>query len=157
MLWSVQHKWPSGERFVFNWYRHWYNIGIREGDGAGHFLHSKEGVNQGYPLAMIEYGLGILTFIWDFRTAQPGVTQTWYADDAGVGGTFNDIRWNLDDLMVRRPRVDIYWIQPIVYWSCLHGTSCKWRPYFVNMAWKLWRAAGIWGALWVQRRRTLSG
>ena len=32
-------------------------------DGLGHFLHSKEGVTQGYPLAMIAYDIGVLLLI----------------------------------------------------------------------------------------------
>ena len=57
-------------------------------DGSGHFLHSKEGVTQGDPLAMIAYGIGVLPLIRDLRIAHPRVTQTWYAYDAGVGWKF---------------------------------------------------------------------
>ena len=57
----------------------------------GHFLHSKEGVTQGDPLAMIAYGLGILPLIWVLQTLHPGVTQPWCADDAGAGGNFSGI------------------------------------------------------------------
>ena len=67
----------------------------------GHFLFSKEVVNQGDPLAIVLYGLGILPLIRELRKAQPGVTQPWYADDTGTGGTFEGIRKHLDELMVR--------------------------------------------------------
>ena len=56
------------------------------GDGSGHFLHIKEGVTQGDPLAMITYGIGVLPLIWELRDPHPRVTQPWYADDAGAGG-----------------------------------------------------------------------
>ena len=101
MLWAVRHKWPSGTRFALNCYRHWATLVIRSGDGMGHFLHRKEGVTQGDPLAMIEYGLGILPLIQDLRAAHPRVTQTWYCDDAGAWVNFAGIHRHLDDLMVR--------------------------------------------------------
>ena len=63
ILWAVRHEWPSGVRFSFNCYRHWATLVIRAGDGMGHFLFSKEGATQGYPLAMVVYRLGILSLI----------------------------------------------------------------------------------------------
>ena len=100
-LWAVCHKWPSGTRFAFNCYRHWSTLGIREGDGTGHLINIKEGVNQGDPLAMIKYGLGILPLIWDVRASRNRVTQPWNADGAGAGEKFTYIRWHLDDLMTQ--------------------------------------------------------
>ena len=64
MLWAVRHKWPSGAQFTFNCYRHWATLVVRYmGDGSCHFLHSKEGVTQGVPLAMIACGIGVLPLI----------------------------------------------------------------------------------------------
>ena len=64
MLWDVRQEWPSGAQFTFKYYRHWATLVVRDiGDGSGHFLHSKEGVTQGYPLAMIAYGIGVLPLI----------------------------------------------------------------------------------------------
>ena len=60
MLWAVWHEWPSGTHFTFNCYLHCATLVVRDiGDGSGHFLHSKEGVTQGDPLAMIAYGIGV--------------------------------------------------------------------------------------------------
>ena len=56
------------------------------GDGSGNFSHSKEGVTQGDPLAMIAYGIGVLPLIRELRGAHPRVTQPWYADDAWARG-----------------------------------------------------------------------
>ena len=54
MLWDVRYEWPRGARFTYNCYRHWATLIVRNTeDGSGHFLHSKEGVTQGDPLAMI--------------------------------------------------------------------------------------------------------
>ena len=64
MLWDVRHEWTSGAQFTFNCYHHWDTLVVRDiGDGSGHFLHSKEGVTQGEPLAVIEYGIGFLPLI----------------------------------------------------------------------------------------------
>ena len=60
-------------------------------------------MNQGYPLSIAAYGLGILPIIREFQKSHPGVTQPWYTDDAGAGGTFKGIRRHLDDLMSRAP------------------------------------------------------
>ena len=44
-------------------------------DGSDHFLHIKEGVTQGDPLAMIAYGIEVPTLIRELRGAHPRVTQ----------------------------------------------------------------------------------
>ena len=71
------------------------------GDGSGHFLHSKEGVTQGDPLAMIAYGIRVLPLVRELRGAHPCVTQPWYTDDAGAGGKFAHILEHLRDLLAR--------------------------------------------------------
>ena len=123
----MHHKWFSGARFLFNCCCNWAILVIRAGDGKGHFIRIKEGVTQGYPLSMIAYGLQILPLIWDLQMAHPNVTQPWYADDAGAGGTFVGIYQHIDNLMVQGPCGDISWIQQRAYWSCLHRMSCKRR------------------------------
>ena len=76
MLWAVRHKWPSGARFTYNYYRHWATLVVSNTeDGSGHFLHSKEGVTQGYPLTMITYGIGVLPLIRVLRSDHPQVSQ----------------------------------------------------------------------------------
>ena len=51
-------------------------------------IHSREGVAQGYPLEMIDYGIVILPLIKNLKRAIPDVTHPWYADDARVLGMF---------------------------------------------------------------------
>ena len=64
MLWDVWNKCTSGAQFKFNCYRQWATLVMRDSeDGSGQFLHSKEGVNQEYPLAMITYVIGVLPLI----------------------------------------------------------------------------------------------
>ena len=104
MLWSVRHEWPSGVQFTFNCFCHWAMMVVRDiGDWSVHFLHSKDGVTQGDPLAMIAYGIGVLLLIQELREAHPRVTQTWYADDAGEGRTFKDVQAHFQDLQARGP------------------------------------------------------
>ena len=104
MLWAVRHEWPSGAHFTFNCYRHWDTLVVRDtGDGSVHFLHSKEGVTQGDPLAMIAYGIGVLPLIREIWGAHPRVTQPWYADGTGAGGKFTNIMEHLRDLQARGP------------------------------------------------------
>ena len=55
-------------------------------DGSGNFLNRKEGVTQGYLLATIAYGIGILLFIGKIRAAHPHITLPWYVDDDSSGG-----------------------------------------------------------------------
>ena len=52
------------------------------------FLHSREGVMKGGPIAMITYRVGILPLIKNLKRAIPDVTHHWYADDSGALGTF---------------------------------------------------------------------
>ena len=41
---------------------------------------------------MIKYVIGVLPLIQELRDSHPRVTQTWYADDVGVGGTFHKVQ-----------------------------------------------------------------
>ena len=45
--------------------------------------------------------MGILPLIRELRKDHPSVTQPWCADGYGVGSTFEGIRYNIDNLMVR--------------------------------------------------------
>ena len=74
---------------------------IRAGYGTGHFLQSKEGVNQRDPLSMITYVLRILLLTWDLRVSHPRVTQPWYDNGDGAVGPFVGIRRHLDNFMVQ--------------------------------------------------------
>ena len=92
MLWDVRQKWPSGAQFTFKYYRHWATLVVRDiGDGSGQFLQSKEGVTQGYPLAMISYGIRVIALSRELRGSHFRVTQPLYADDTGAGGKFEHI------------------------------------------------------------------
>ena len=92
MLSTVSHLWTSRARFILNFYYHWSLLILRNGNGTGSFLHSREGMTQGDPLAMVAYGIGTLPPIktWNrifMKSPSPDVTQPWYPDNAGALGT----------------------------------------------------------------------
>ena len=117
MLWAVWHECPSGAQFIFNYYRHWATMEVRDLEyGSSHFLHSKEGATQGYPLAMIAYIIRFLPFIQELRDAHPYVTKTWYEDDAGAGGNLGKSSHTSGTCRIGGHHKDNYWNQSRV--SC---------------------------------------
>ena len=67
------------------------------------FLHSREGVTQGDPLATIAYGIGILPLIKNLKQEIPDVTQTCYNDNAGALGMFTRLETYFDSLTRQVP------------------------------------------------------
>ena len=57
---------------------------------------------------MITYGIRVLPLIRELRNAQPRVTQLCYADDAGAGGTFQQIQDHFRELQARGPARGYY-------------------------------------------------
>ena len=92
ILFAVRHECLSGTQFTFNCYHHWDSIVVRDSeDGSCHFMHSKEGMTQGDPLAMITYGIWVLPLIRDLRDSHHCIPQPLYANDTGAGGEFERI------------------------------------------------------------------
>ena len=54
-------------------------------------MQSRERVAQGYPTAMVIYGIGVLPLIKGTKAAYPDTTQIWYRKDAISLGTFDKI------------------------------------------------------------------
>ena len=50
MLWTEQHLWPEGERFVFNCYSYWAQLLRRQSGEPPVKIRSIEEVTQGDPL-----------------------------------------------------------------------------------------------------------
>ena len=103
MLWTVRHLWSSIACLVFNFYRHCLSLVLRNGNGTAIFIHSREGVAQGEPLAMITYGIGIFPLIKNLKRELYDVTQTWYADDARELGTLSRIETNFNLITLQGP------------------------------------------------------
>jgi hypothetical protein len=59
---------------------------------------NREGVTQGDPMAMVAYGLMLLPLIKLLKKEHPDVSQPWYADDTGAGGSFTAIRKQFESL-----------------------------------------------------------
>ena len=90
MIWEVWYEWSISV--------HWATLVVRNSEGSGHFLHRKEEMNQGDPVSMIDYGIGVPPLIRELRDAHPCVTQPCYAGDTGEGGSFGNILAHLQDL-----------------------------------------------------------
>ena len=103
MLWTVRHLWTSGARFFFNCYRHWSLLVLWNLNGTAIIIHSREGMTQGGPLAMIAYGIVILPLIKNPKREMPEVTQLYYAYDSGDLGIFARLETYFDLLTRQGP------------------------------------------------------
>eukprot|EP00957_Ditylum_brightwellii_P105953 8081667-Ditylum_brightwellii.AAC.1 len=86
MLWTVRHRWPAGAHFVFNCYRHWAQLVIRQPRSDPVVLHSREGVTQGDPISMVVYGVALLLLAEITRAADKGVLAPFYANNVALDG-----------------------------------------------------------------------
>ena len=55
------------------------------------FMLGMEGATQGYPFAMVTYGIGVLPLIKCLKAVYPDTIQPWYAEYASALGTFDNI------------------------------------------------------------------
>ena len=60
-------------------------------------------MTQGDLLAMIAYVIGVLPLIWELWNTHHWVTKSWYADDAGAGGMFQQMMEHFRDPQARGP------------------------------------------------------
>ena len=57
---------------------------LRNGIGMSSFLHIRESVAQGEPLAIVAYGIGVILHIKKLEAAYPDVINPLYDEDAGA-------------------------------------------------------------------------
>ena len=57
---------------------------------------------------MITYGIGVPPLIKELQNTHPQVTKPWYTDDAGAGGTFQQMLDKFRDLQARGPAHGYY-------------------------------------------------
>ena len=86
MLWTVRHRWPAGERFAFNCYRHWAQLLLCQPGEPPVTILSRVGVTQGDPFSMLLYGNTLAPLAEELRAADPGILPPFYADDAAFDG-----------------------------------------------------------------------
>ena len=86
MLWTVRHRWPAGARFVFNCYKHWAQLLLRQPGELPVTILSREGVNQGDPLSMVLYRITLIPLAEELQAADPGILSLFYTDDAAFYG-----------------------------------------------------------------------
>ena len=91
MLWTVRHLWPSRDFFICYCYCHWSLLVPKNRNCIASFMHSREGVIQGYPIAMVTYGIGIHPLIKLLKSEIPDVTQPCLANNDGALGTFINV------------------------------------------------------------------
>ena len=81
-LHNTSRRCPSLHRYLQNSYQEPAKLHL----GDGSFILSKEGVTQGDNEAMAIYAISTRGLQDDLRTAEPDVTQVWFADDNSGGG-----------------------------------------------------------------------
>ena len=101
MMWTVRHRWPTGARFAFNFYRHWAQILLRQPGELPVTILSQEGVTQGYPISVVLYGITLVPLSKELRAADPGLLSPFYADDAAFNGSARRIS-QLLKLLIKR-------------------------------------------------------
>ena len=104
----VRHLWLSGANCFIKCYFHHSSLVLKNGDGKSNILHSREGVMQGYTLDVVDYDIGVLSLIKRLKLAYSGVTQPWYADNAGALGTFDNLELYFNMLKHNGPEQGYY-------------------------------------------------
>ena len=68
---------------------------------------------------MIAYDIKVLPLIRELKYAHSKVSQPWYADNVGVGGTFHHILSHMYDIMLRYPSKGVITGSNQEYLGCL--------------------------------------
>ena len=103
MLWTVQHCWPEGPRFAFNFLRHWAQLLLYQLREPPVTILIREEVTERDPLLMVFYGITLAPLAEELRVADPGVLSPLYADDAAFDGSARRSAYLLKLLMKRGP------------------------------------------------------
>ena len=86
MLWYVWYPWLTGARSLINWYMHWAQLLLRQPGEPPVTILNWEGVTQGYPLAMVLYGITLIPLVEEIRVADQGLLYRFCADDVALDG-----------------------------------------------------------------------
>ena len=86
MLWTVRHRWPTGARFAFKFYRHWAQLLLRHPREPPVTILILEGITQGDPLSMVFNGITLIPLAEELRAVDSVLLSPLYADDAVFEG-----------------------------------------------------------------------
>ena len=89
IMWTVRRCWPAGVKFVFNFYKHWEKLFLRQLGSPPVTLLIREGVTQRNPLFMVLYRITLSPLAEDLWAADPGLLTIFYLDDA----VFDGLTW----------------------------------------------------------------
>jgi len=103
VLWTVQHCWPHGSQFAFNYYRHAAQLVIRRPGHPCSVILLQEGVTQGDPISMVIYGTTLMPLTEMVQQQLPATLQAWYANESTFGGMAPDIAAAMQAILERGP------------------------------------------------------
>ena len=101
MLWTVQHHWPAGARFAFNFYRYWAQLLLRQPGELPVSILSRYVVPQRNPLPMLLCGITLTPRAEELSATDPGLISPFSADDAAFDGSTRRSAQLLELLMKR--------------------------------------------------------
>ena len=112
MLWNCRVLWPRCSRFLFNSYRGYADIVLRDPSrSTTKILVSREGTTQGCPLATLAYAIAILLLIQQLKNPTLH-TQNLFVDDSACSGLLINIRRWFDRLLTEGPSYG-YFAEPL--------------------------------------------
>ena len=103
MMWTVWHRWPAGARFVFNCYRRWAQLLLRQPGEPRVTILSREGVTQGYLSWWFCTGSPLSPLAKELQAADPGLLSLFYVDGVTFDGLARRSPQLLKLLMKRGP------------------------------------------------------
>jgi len=106
MLWNVRVFWPRCSRFLFNSYRGFAILLLKDSKQLI-FILSKEGITQGDSLGMKVYGIGILPLTRKLKNTVK-YTQNWFADDSACIGELQSLLIWIELLLEEGPKSGYY-------------------------------------------------
>ena len=147
MFWTVCHFWMYGALFVSNCYHQWSSLVMKNGNGTASFIHIRESVTEGYPFAMVVYGIGVTLMVKKPKVKFPDVTQRWYTDDSSAPSMFANIKLYVNSLKLFGPGCG-YYPKPSKTILIVHQNNLKYGKRFgLRHEFKVFTAACYLGSL----------
>ena len=128
MPWAVLHLWPSGASFL-KFLSSLVIARLARQEWDGNFLHIREGMTQGDPLAIFAYGIGILSLIKKLKAGFPDANQTWYSNDSSSVGIFSNVELYFNSLK-RLGLGHGYYPEPSKRVLIVHPHNIKYKKMF---------------------------